>query len=114
MSAPTPETVSFEDNHGRDIAIGSYVWHDEHEAVHEVRDLDGDTGCVIDENDEDWIADRLEVLVPHPPTNPEWFYAPGSERWIAPVGDGSISVVLYNDELRSLDAARAALAAGGA
>jgi hypothetical protein len=102
----------FEDNHGRDITVGAYVWHDDAGTVLQVCELDDGTGHVMDENDEDWKPDDLEVLVPFPAEDPSWFYATGSQRWIAPVGDGSVHVELYADELAALDAARAQLADG--
>src|SRR5690606_33936769 len=38
---------------------------------------------------------------PHPPEDPDWFRDEHGKRWIAPVGDGTINVVLYDDELAS-------------
>lgn len=58
-------------------------------------------------NGDDPSPSEVTKVVPYPADadEPDWFHDPVSNRWIGPVGDGTITVEIFTDELASLLAA---------
>lgn len=93
------------DEHDEPIELGDWVFVDTGfglsiERVEKLDRTEAGTPFVVLDSGDDYVASVVEKLVPHPAEDPQWFRAPN--RWVAPVGDGSVIVELYDDELASL------------
>ena len=77
------------------------------ERVVEVALADGPVPFLLLANDDDVSPSDVARVEPYPAEadEPDWYHDPIGNRWVGPVGDGTIVVEIFGDELESLVAA---------
>ncbi len=98
------------DENDTPIAEGDWVvFHDRERTIIERVDALGDGAApfILLANGDDPPPGMTTRVVPYPAgaEEPDWFHDPVSGRWVGPVGDGTVFVELFDDELTSLTAA---------